>query len=162
MNRIPRGARTGMKSMINFQSWYDYKLRWEPKEYGGVQMLHVPSDHIWRPDIVLYNKWVCAPLFTFVRINLANNNNINKDEKNMKVFKHLGVYILSLFLSVWYSSRITIWKFILKKKEKNLKSRFSSRGTDVWVHCLVVRNVTFLINGVASLILRRLLPLPSH
>ena len=24
----------------------------------GVDMLHVPSDHIWRPDIVLYNKWV--------------------------------------------------------------------------------------------------------
>jgi hypothetical protein len=23
-----------------------------------VHMLHVPSDHIWRPDIVLYNKWV--------------------------------------------------------------------------------------------------------
>ncbi|MPC91130.1 Acetylcholine receptor subunit alpha-like [Portunus trituberculatus] len=21
-------------------------------------MLHVPSDHIWRPDIVLYNKYV--------------------------------------------------------------------------------------------------------
>lgn len=41
-----------------FKSWYDYKLRWEPKEYGGVHMLHVPSDHIWRPDIVLYNKWV--------------------------------------------------------------------------------------------------------
>jgi hypothetical protein len=38
------------------QSWHDYKLRWEPKEYGGVKMLHVPSDHIWRPDIVLYNK----------------------------------------------------------------------------------------------------------
>lgn len=43
---------------LSFQSWYDYKLRWEPKEYGGVKMLHVPSDHIWRPDIVLYNKWV--------------------------------------------------------------------------------------------------------
>ncbi|XP_075971751.1 nicotinic acetylcholine receptor alpha4 isoform X2 [Anticarsia gemmatalis] len=38
------------------QSWYDYKLRWEPREYGGVHMLHVPSDHIWRPDIVLYNN----------------------------------------------------------------------------------------------------------
>ncbi|XP_065362718.1 acetylcholine receptor subunit alpha-like [Calliphora vicina] len=38
------------------QSWYDYKLQWEPKEYGGVEMLHVPSDHIWRPDIVLYNN----------------------------------------------------------------------------------------------------------
>ncbi|XP_076267408.1 acetylcholine receptor subunit alpha-like isoform X2 [Rhynchophorus ferrugineus] len=38
------------------QSWYDYKLQWNPKEYGGVEMLHVPSDHIWRPDIVLYNN----------------------------------------------------------------------------------------------------------
>ncbi|CAO1385566.1 unnamed protein product [Diamesa serratosioi] len=38
------------------QSWYDYKLKWEPREYGGVEMLHVPSDHIWRPDIVLYNN----------------------------------------------------------------------------------------------------------
>ncbi|XP_050443487.1 acetylcholine receptor subunit alpha-like isoform X2 [Adelges cooleyi] len=38
------------------QSWMDYKLKWDPKEYGGVQMLHVPSDHIWRPDIVLYNN----------------------------------------------------------------------------------------------------------
>ncbi|XP_024890098.1 acetylcholine receptor subunit alpha-like isoform X2 [Temnothorax curvispinosus] len=38
------------------QAWYDYKLKWDPKEYGGVEMLHVPSDHIWRPDIVLYNN----------------------------------------------------------------------------------------------------------
>ncbi len=38
------------------QFWYDYKLVWDPEEYGGVKQLHVPSDHIWRPDIVLYNK----------------------------------------------------------------------------------------------------------
>ena len=38
------------------QFWFDYKLVWDPAEYGGVQQLHVPSDHIWRPDIVLYNK----------------------------------------------------------------------------------------------------------
>ncbi|KAK9884955.1 hypothetical protein WA026_009191, partial [Henosepilachna vigintioctopunctata] len=38
------------------QTWDDYKLKWDPKEYGGVEMLHVPSDHIWRPDIVLYNN----------------------------------------------------------------------------------------------------------
>jgi len=38
------------------QYWYDYKLQWDPSEYGGVDMLHVPSDHIWRPDIVLYNN----------------------------------------------------------------------------------------------------------
>ncbi|KAF0288820.1 Acetylcholine receptor subunit alpha-like [Amphibalanus amphitrite] len=38
------------------QAWYDYKLTWSPDHYGGVEMLHVPSDHIWRPDIVLYNN----------------------------------------------------------------------------------------------------------
>ena len=39
------------------QFWRDYKLMWDPNEYGGVKSLHVPADHIWRPDIVLYNKW---------------------------------------------------------------------------------------------------------
>ncbi|CAI6347740.1 unnamed protein product [Macrosiphum euphorbiae] len=38
------------------QYWYDYKLTWNPEEYGGVEGLHVPSEHVWRPDIVLYNN----------------------------------------------------------------------------------------------------------
>ncbi|XP_050709550.1 acetylcholine receptor subunit alpha-like 1 isoform X1 [Eriocheir sinensis] len=38
------------------QEWRDYKLVWEPEEYGGVEILHVPSEHIWLPDIVLYNN----------------------------------------------------------------------------------------------------------
>lgn len=38
------------------QEWTDYKLRWDPDEYGGVSKLHVPSDQIWLPDIVLYNN----------------------------------------------------------------------------------------------------------
>lgn len=38
------------------QEWFDYKLKWDPDEYGGVKTLHVPSENIWLPDIVLYNK----------------------------------------------------------------------------------------------------------
>ncbi|XP_015512110.1 nicotinic acetylcholine receptor beta2 [Neodiprion pinetum] len=38
------------------QKWFDYKLRWDPDEYGGVEMLYVPSENIWLPDIVLYNN----------------------------------------------------------------------------------------------------------
>ena len=40
------------------QEWFDYKLKWDPEEYGGVKTLHVPSENIWLPDIVLYNKSV--------------------------------------------------------------------------------------------------------
>ncbi|XP_005001342.1 neuronal acetylcholine receptor subunit alpha-6 isoform X2 [Cavia porcellus] len=38
--------------------WNDYKLRWDPKEYDGIETLHVPAEKIWKPDIVLYNNAV--------------------------------------------------------------------------------------------------------
>ena len=38
------------------QEWSDDKLRWEPEEYGGVEEIYVPSEIIWLPDIILYNK----------------------------------------------------------------------------------------------------------
>ena len=43
---------------MRLQEWMDAKLIWDPEEYGGVRELMVPSDHIWLPDIVLYNKYV--------------------------------------------------------------------------------------------------------
>ncbi|XP_018334508.1 acetylcholine receptor subunit alpha-like 2 [Agrilus planipennis] len=36
--------------------WQDHKFKWDPGEYGGVTELYVPSEHIWLPDIVLYNN----------------------------------------------------------------------------------------------------------
>ncbi|XP_035213606.1 acetylcholine receptor subunit alpha-like 1 [Stegodyphus dumicola] len=38
------------------QEWNDYKMRWDPDDYGGVTKLHVPAELIWLPDIVLYNN----------------------------------------------------------------------------------------------------------
>uniref|UniRef100_A0ABM5EXK0 Neuronal acetylcholine receptor subunit alpha-3 n=1 Tax=Pogona vitticeps TaxID=103695 RepID=A0ABM5EXK0_9SAUR len=38
--------------------WNDYKLKWNPDNYGGVQFIRVPSQKIWKPDIVLYNNAV--------------------------------------------------------------------------------------------------------
>uniref|UniRef100_H2YDT8 Uncharacterized protein n=1 Tax=Ciona savignyi TaxID=51511 RepID=H2YDT8_CIOSA len=40
------------------QEWNDNKLRWRPEDYGGVKYLRVPSEFIWKPDIVLYNTAV--------------------------------------------------------------------------------------------------------
>ncbi|VDM95448.1 unnamed protein product, partial [Onchocerca ochengi] len=38
--------------------WEDYKLKWDPREYGGIKDLHFPGDssRIWKPDILLYNS----------------------------------------------------------------------------------------------------------
>lgn len=62
---LPSGANseTYLFNTVNLfvhggQEWQDYKFIWDPSEYGGVTELYVPSEHIWLPDIVLYNKWV--------------------------------------------------------------------------------------------------------
>ncbi|XP_014704619.2 neuronal acetylcholine receptor subunit alpha-4 isoform X1 [Equus asinus] len=38
------------------QEWHDYKLRWDPEDYENVTSIRIPSELIWRPDIVLYNN----------------------------------------------------------------------------------------------------------
>lgn len=41
---------------FHVKKWFDYRLIWDPDEYGGVETLYVPAENIWLPDIVLYNK----------------------------------------------------------------------------------------------------------
>ncbi|XP_062058409.1 neuronal acetylcholine receptor subunit alpha-4 isoform X2 [Lepus europaeus] len=38
------------------QEWHDHKLRWDPADYENVTSIRIPSELIWRPDIVLYNN----------------------------------------------------------------------------------------------------------
>ncbi|XP_069869283.1 neuronal acetylcholine receptor subunit alpha-9 [Dipodomys merriami] len=38
------------------QNWYDAYLTWDRDRYDGLDSIGVPSDLVWRPDIVLYNK----------------------------------------------------------------------------------------------------------
>lgn len=47
-----------------FQQWRDRKLVWNPAEWSGIHEVHIPSDQIWIPDILLYNKLVlCVDLY---------------------------------------------------------------------------------------------------
>ncbi|XP_066270654.1 neuronal acetylcholine receptor subunit alpha-10-like [Branchiostoma lanceolatum] len=36
--------------------WDDDFLVWDPDEYGGITSIRIPSEKIWRPDIVLYER----------------------------------------------------------------------------------------------------------
>ncbi|KAM6980373.1 neuronal acetylcholine receptor subunit beta-2-like [Aplochiton taeniatus] len=38
------------------QVWNDYRLMWDPEEFEGIKKVRLPSQHIWLPDIVLYNN----------------------------------------------------------------------------------------------------------
>nr|XP_006630105.1 PREDICTED: neuronal acetylcholine receptor subunit alpha-9 [Lepisosteus oculatus] len=38
------------------QTWYDAYLKWDKEAYDGLDAIRIPSNLVWRPDIVLYNK----------------------------------------------------------------------------------------------------------
>ncbi|KAM9313883.1 neuronal acetylcholine receptor subunit alpha-9-I [Pholidichthys leucotaenia] len=38
------------------QVWHDAYLKWDKEDYDGLEMINIPSDLVWKPDIVLYNK----------------------------------------------------------------------------------------------------------
>ncbi|VEL33078.1 unnamed protein product, partial [Protopolystoma xenopodis] len=38
------------------QEWSDNNLRWDPNDYNGTTQIYVPSQMIWKPDIVLFNN----------------------------------------------------------------------------------------------------------
>ena len=38
------------------QTWHDHRLEWDPKLFEGINMVHVPAESIWIPDIVLFNN----------------------------------------------------------------------------------------------------------
>ncbi|XP_067828185.1 acetylcholine receptor subunit beta [Heptranchias perlo] len=43
-------------------AWTDYRLRWNPEQYDGIDVLRIPSSKVWLPDIVLLNKSVSPSL----------------------------------------------------------------------------------------------------
>lgn len=53
------------------QEWTDAYLQWDPDDYGGLDAIRIPSSLVWRPDIVLYNKYCLlgsSPLLALSRV----------------------------------------------------------------------------------------------
>ncbi|XP_068129936.1 acetylcholine receptor subunit beta [Hyperolius riggenbachi] len=38
-------------------AWHDLRLMWDPAQYGGIESMRIPSDHVWKPDIGLMNNY---------------------------------------------------------------------------------------------------------
>ncbi|KAJ8298094.1 hypothetical protein KUTeg_024625 [Tegillarca granosa] len=51
-------VKLGMRlSQLLDVEWTDFRLTWDPDVYEGITMTNIPSDELWRPDIVLYNNY---------------------------------------------------------------------------------------------------------
>ncbi|KAK4027218.1 hypothetical protein OUZ56_016230 [Daphnia magna] len=38
------------------QMWTDYSLVWNVSEFGGIRVVRIPADKVWKSDIILYNN----------------------------------------------------------------------------------------------------------
>lgn len=72
------------------QQWFDYKLMWEPDKYGGVKRLYVPSEEIWLPDIVLYNRCGITYSCSFLWPN-ANSFETNESNRQGNLSRSLAL-----------------------------------------------------------------------
>lgn len=54
--------------------WMDYQLQWDEADYGGIGVLRLPPDKVWKPDIVLFNKYAheISNIFFFFFTNKIN------------------------------------------------------------------------------------------
>ena len=41
---------------VPMQYWYNYQLVWDPKDYGGIEVIYLQPQDVWVPDVLLYNK----------------------------------------------------------------------------------------------------------
>ena len=45
-----------------FQKWTDYKLSWDPLKYNNITEIRLPQKILWKPDILMYNRYVYITL----------------------------------------------------------------------------------------------------
>lgn len=50
----------------------DYQLQWDEADYGGIGVLRLPPDKVWKPDIVLFNKYEYYKKVICTSLNLKN------------------------------------------------------------------------------------------
>ncbi|XP_046581855.1 neuronal acetylcholine receptor subunit alpha-7-like [Haliotis rubra] len=69
------------------QMWLDYGLRWDPDKYGGIKVIRLPHDSVWRPDVLLYNNADVSSFFSSISSNVIVNNEGNVTWLSMVIFK---------------------------------------------------------------------------
>jgi len=58
-------------------SWTDWRLKWDPKDYGGLDTLKIPSDLVWLPDDVkVLNAFVEPEYSEDIRVFVHNDGHI--------------------------------------------------------------------------------------
>ena len=40
------------------QEWSDINMKWNKSEYGNIEDIRMPPSKLWKPDVLMYNRYV--------------------------------------------------------------------------------------------------------
>lgn len=68
-------------------NWMDNMLTWNPRKYGGIEVIRLPYNQIWLPDILLYDNADVGTAQSSVSTNVIVSANGNVTWLSMWIFK---------------------------------------------------------------------------
>ncbi|XP_037620739.1 neuronal acetylcholine receptor subunit alpha-9-I [Sebastes umbrosus] len=87
-------------------AWHDAYLKWDKEDYDDLEMINIPSDLVWKPDIVLYNKADEEPSdASSTNVKLRYNGEITWDSP--AITKSSCVVDVSYFPFDWQQCKLT-------------------------------------------------------
>ncbi|XP_070212655.1 neuronal acetylcholine receptor subunit alpha-10-like [Littorina saxatilis] len=92
------------------QIWTDVGLQWDPDKYGGIRVVRLPFEEVWRPDILLYNNADVSSHFSSISSNVIVTNDGNVTWLCMIIFKSSCLINVRYFpfdwqnCSLWFAS----------------------------------------------------------
>nr|NP_001191093.1 nicotinic acetylcholine receptor subunit precursor [Ciona intestinalis]BAJ65317.1 nicotinic acetylcholine receptor subunit [Ciona intestinalis] len=129
--------------------WEDPRLIWNPKDFGGVTQIRLPSQLFWKPDLVLYNN-NDGEYDTTVPVNALLNHTGMVEWLPAAIYKSACKIKVDLFPFDWQNCTMKFRSFTYDKTELYITSAYNKvvvdkaayRDNGEWtiIHCPIKTN----------------------
>ncbi|XP_071520246.1 neuronal acetylcholine receptor subunit alpha-10-like [Panulirus ornatus] len=133
------------------QIWTDAHLTWNATDFGGIQVIRVPFQRVWKPDIILYNnadaQYSAATINTNVIVTAAGqvtwlSHGIYRSSCDMNV-EYFPFDIQSCKM-MWASWTYDGYQLdLVKQMDEGDMSNYQSNGEFDLVEFTAAKNITF-------------------
>ncbi|KAI9519100.1 Neuronal acetylcholine receptor subunit alpha-9-I [Dissostichus eleginoides] len=104
--------------------WHDAYLKWDKEDYDDLEMINIPSDLVWKPDIVLYNKADEESSASNTNVKLRYNGEIIWDSP--AITKSTCVVDVSYFPFDWQQCKLTFGSWTYNGNQVDISLRMDS------------------------------------
>ena len=90
--------------MISLQEWEDVNLAWNTSEYGNVEDVRIPPSALWKPDILMYNRYAINATWS-----LSDTQYLACHKMSLNLSNLPDSYVLQLLMRNVLSFRCAFW-----------------------------------------------------